>query len=109
VSSVAIKIEGLDKAIHKLERLGTMKPVERGLKTAAVDLKGKVAVYPPVNRRPQPFKTDKQRRYFFGRWARGRSRSHIDAASHLARRRWDARRRGRWGRSGTCQSRSAPT
>ena len=75
MTGASIKIEGLDKAIRKLERLGTMKPVERGLKVAAVDLKGKVAVYPPQKRMPQPFKTAKQRRYFF--WALGEGKIEV--------------------------------
>ena len=67
-----IQIEGLDKAIRKCNAIGSLDIVKAGLKAAGVHVKGKLAQYPPRKYLPQPFKTDKQRRFFFAALRDGR-------------------------------------
>jgi len=65
MSDASIKIEGLDRAIRKCEKIGNLDVVKAGLKAAGVHVKGKIAKYPPRTYVPQPFKTFKQRAWFF--------------------------------------------
>jgi len=64
---ISIKAEGLDELIAKLDSLAAMRRVKAAIKQAGVYLKGKVAEYPTVSRRPNPLiKLDpKVRRGFF--------------------------------------------
>lgn len=62
-----ITLEGYEELVAKLTTLEQMKQMAKAVKAAATHVKGKIATYPPVRRGPQPFKTDKSRRYFF--WA----------------------------------------
>jgi hypothetical protein len=55
------------KAISGLERAKQLRGFKEGLVQAAGFLIGMQANYPPESHRPQPFKSEKQRRYFF--WA----------------------------------------
>ena len=61
----SIQIEGLDRAIRKVERVGNLDIVKAGLKEAGIHVKGKIAQYPPRTYVPQPFKSAKQRAWFF--------------------------------------------
>ena len=62
-----ITIKGLDKLTKKIKNIEGLKPVIAALKAGATHIKGKIAEYPPAERahRPQPFISDKQRRWFF--------------------------------------------
>lgn len=66
-----IRIEGLPELQKIMKKVGSLQPVKTGLKTGAVHVKGKIAKYPQVSRRPQPFKTDLQRRGFFAKLKSG--------------------------------------
>ncbi len=55
------------KILSDLAELGDPKLVTAALLVGGNKLKSIVAEYPPVNRRPQPFKSVKSRKYFF--WA----------------------------------------
>lgn len=60
-----VELKGVKEVEEVLEEAGSLRPFKSGLKAGAFYLKGKFAVYPPVNRRSQPFVSDKQRRGFF--------------------------------------------
>lgn len=60
-------IEGLDALLSKLTKLSETRHLTNGLKLVAAHIVGILQKYPAVSRRPQKFKTAKQRRYFF--WA----------------------------------------
>ena len=66
-----IRIEGLPELQKIMQKLGTLQPVKTGLKSAALHVKGRIAKYPPVSRRPQPFVSDLQRRGFFAKLKSG--------------------------------------
>ncbi len=55
------------KILSDLAELGDPRLVTTALLVGGNKLKSIVSEYPPVNRRPQPFKSVKQRKYFF--WA----------------------------------------
>ena len=67
-----IQIEGLDAAIRKCEKIGKLDVIKAGLKAGGLHVKGKLAQYPPRKYLPQPFKTDKSRRFFFAALKDGR-------------------------------------
>ena len=66
-----LHIEGLDQAIARVKSIGDLKKVKGVLLATGLILKGYLARYPPQRRITRasvygkPFKTDKQRRYFF--------------------------------------------
>ena len=74
MTTSGIEIEGLDAAIRKLTAIGRLDAVKTGMKEAAEHVKGKLGPsnYPPQKHLPQPFKTDKSRRFFFAALADGR-------------------------------------
>ena len=74
MTTSGIKIEGLDKAIRKCEKIGKLDVIKAGMKEAADHVKGKLGKsnYPPRKYLPQPFKTDKSRRFFFAALKDGR-------------------------------------
>ena len=61
----------LEPTIKTLQRIGDKKSRTRALTAAAVVVENQVRTYPPVRKKKQPFKTDKQRRYFFYALKRG--------------------------------------
>lgn len=63
--------EGLDDLLKKLDSIEQLKPIKATLKAAGVQIAGWLAEYPSVSRRPQPFKTAKQRKYFFAAMKKG--------------------------------------
>jgi len=71
MANAKFHIEGLDQLIEKVETLQQLKGLKGVLLAVGETLKGKLSVYPPqksLTRREvygTPFKTDKQRRYFF--------------------------------------------
>jgi len=67
-----IKIEGLDAAIRKCEKIGSLDIVKAGLKEAGTHVKGKIAQYPPRTYVPQPFVSARQKAFFFAALADGR-------------------------------------
>lgn len=62
-----ILIEGLDKLEAKLGRLASVQILAPPMARSLARLNSFMATYPPKRPQPQPFKTDKQRRWFF--WA----------------------------------------
>lgn len=64
-----IRIEGMDELLKQLDALGRPETFDAALDAAALYLKGKADDYPPAANahRPQPFKSDKQRRGFFAK------------------------------------------
>lgn len=68
-----IRIEGLEPLLKKIRSIAELQPVIGGIKAAALHLKGKLAIYPEQKHLTRasvygsPFKSDKQRRFFF--WA----------------------------------------
>ena len=65
-------VSGLDPIIAKLEGLDDPSVFRRPMNQSVLHLHNKVAAYPSGNQhRPQPFKTDKSRRYFFAALKRG--------------------------------------
>lgn len=72
-----IRIEGLPPLLKKIRSLAELQPVVGAIKAAALHLKGKVAVYPEqkhltrVSVYGTPFKSNKQRRFFFAALRKG--------------------------------------
>ena len=66
-----IRIEGLPSLQKIIRDVGSLRPVVVGMKAGAIHLKGKIAKYPQVSRRPQPFVSNKQRRGFFAKLRSG--------------------------------------
>ena len=65
---MTIKLEGLDAIVKKIDSLGKPDVFKQPMKESMIYLNDKVAKYPTNDgHRPQPFKTDKSRRWFF--WA----------------------------------------
>ena len=65
---MATTIRGVVELKRKLAKLVDMRSIVPALEASAVHVKGKVSKYPHGNQhRPQPFKTEKSRRFFF--WA----------------------------------------
>jgi hypothetical protein len=63
---MATEIIGLQKVVLKLEGLDDPAVFIRPMTEATAHIHRKIAQYPPPpGGRPQPFKTEKQRRYFF--------------------------------------------
>ena len=73
MSDASIKIDGMEELLAKIKTLQELKPVIAAMKAAAVYVKGKAAEYPERKTIARasvygtPFKTIKQRRWFF--WA----------------------------------------
>ena len=51
---ITLKIEGAEELLKKLDSIAAMRRVKASVKQAGVFLKGKVANYPTVSRRPNP-------------------------------------------------------
>lgn len=89
---MSIELEGIDALLAKIDTLAKLRFVANAVKLAALHIKGQIAQYPPASRRPQPFKTDKARRYFF--WALGKGeidvpyRRGVSPKSETLGRRW---------------------
>lgn len=65
---MSIEIIGLEAVVRKLNGLDDPQVLIRPMTEAVAHVHNKIAKYPPSpGGRPQPFKTEKQRRYFF--WA----------------------------------------
>ena len=71
MADVGFRIEGLPELQKIMQKVGSLQPVQTGLKSAALYVKGQIAKYPPVSRRPQPFVSDLQRRGFFAKLKSG--------------------------------------
>jgi hypothetical protein len=70
--SYGITIEGLDDLLARLEKISDgSKVLHDGMQRAADMVKGKIKVYPKASGKPQPFKTDKSRRWFFANLREG--------------------------------------
>ena len=72
-----IRVEGLPELLKRITDLQQLRPVKLAVRTAALHVKGKVAVYPQQRRMTRAsvygstFVSDKQRRYFFAALKRG--------------------------------------
>jgi len=55
-------VERLNRKLRRLASAGALRPA---IAEAAAYIKSEAATYPPVRRQSQPFKTERQRRYFF--------------------------------------------
>ena len=64
---MTIRIDGAAELIAKFTRLAQFREASKALQAAALHVKGKIAQYPAERHGPQPFKSDKSRRFFF--WA----------------------------------------
>jgi hypothetical protein len=75
-----------------LARLNDATPMKAGLKAMAGYLRGKMSVYPPSDgsRPPQPFVSEKQRRYFFAALRDGNIKMPYRRSGNLSK---------RWGQS----------
>ena len=65
--TVTIDQKALNSIIRKLESLDDPKVFRIPMDQSVKHLKRRIEKYPPQQSRPQPFKTDKSRRFFF--WA----------------------------------------
>lgn len=65
----SVTIEGLDEL---LKRLDILRPLKDGMKAASIYFVKKVKKYPKASGRPQPFKSDKSRRWFFANLREGK-------------------------------------
>jgi hypothetical protein len=50
----SVEVQGLDKAIKKLDKVAGMGPAKAALKAAGVHIKGKIAKYPPSSAANKP-------------------------------------------------------
>jgi hypothetical protein len=66
-----IQLRGYSELELKLGKITALRWASAGILAAATHLKGKIARYPAVSRRPQPFVSDKQRRGFFAKLRSG--------------------------------------
>lgn len=64
-SGIYIVSDELESIQDRLRTIEQLKRVLAALESATVYLVGILADYPPERHEPQPFKTDKSRRYFF--------------------------------------------
>ena len=71
MADVSIKIEGLDKLVSRLRRVGSLAGVRAAIKGAAIHVLNRMKEYPAARHAPQPFVSDKQRRGFFWHLAQG--------------------------------------
>ena len=64
-------IEGLAQLLVTVDELQDLVPVKAALRAGALHMRGAIAAMPPVSRRSQPLRTEKQRRGFFWRLHHG--------------------------------------
>jgi hypothetical protein len=69
---LSVSVKGVDEVVRKMNRLASMDGAKRGIAAGAALLKAKMADYPPPNPKPQPFKSDKQRRFVMAALREGR-------------------------------------
>jgi hypothetical protein len=62
---MTISLEGMAPLLAKIARVEQLRRVKAAMRAAALHIQGKIATYPGPGHRPQPFKSDKQRRGFF--------------------------------------------
>lgn len=87
---MTVTMSGLDDVIEKLDGLNRPEVFRRPMTQSVNHLQRKLADYPPQVSRPQYFKTDKQRRYFF--WALRKGKITVPyRRSGLLGRRWTTR------------------
>ena len=71
MTRVGVEIKGIPEFNKLMKEVGSLRPFKVGLKAGGFHLKGRIARYPRVSRRPQPFVSDKQRRGFFAKLKSG--------------------------------------
>lgn len=67
-----IQIEGLDRLLTKLDRISSLRVLAPPMAQSLSRLNSFMDDYPPERKRSQPFKSDKQRRFFFAALRDGR-------------------------------------
>lgn len=71
-SGFDIEIKGLEEATKRLEKMGKdVRPTLASGMSDSLAFVHRKTKYPPVVRRPQPFKSDRSRRFFFAALKRG--------------------------------------
>lgn len=94
----SVKIVIDPRLLTVLSALQDQTIIGNALEAGGLYLKGKLAVYPPQRRGKQPFKTDKQRKYFFFALKAGLIdvpyRRGMSPSSQRLSQRWDVQRSG---------------
>lgn len=67
-----IQIEGLDRLLTKLDRISSVRVLYPPMVRSLAKLNSYIATYPKARPQAQPFKSDKQRRFFFAAIKDGR-------------------------------------
>ncbi len=65
MADVSIKVEGLDKLVNRLRKVGSLAGVRAAIRGAAIHVLNRMKEYPVARHAPQPFVSDRQRRGFF--------------------------------------------
>jgi hypothetical protein len=83
---MTVEIRGLDEVVRKLEGLDDPAVFRPPMIQATAHIQRKLADYPAARRRPQPFKSDRQRRFFFAALREGRIQVPYRRTGTLGRR-----------------------
>jgi len=89
MAEIVVALEGVDELLRRLERAASNAVLRAAMERATALIQARLAVYPPAARKPQPFKTDKQRRFFFAALRDGRIEAPYRRTGTLGRR-WTA-------------------
>ncbi len=73
MGDIRLEVAGISRVVRILNPAEWHRAVSSGIMAAALEVKGAAAEYPPdeLAHRPQPFVSDRQRRYFFAALRRG--------------------------------------
>jgi hypothetical protein len=72
MAEIVVAVEGIAELLRRVERAASAAVLRAAMVRATALVQNRLVVYPPAQRRPQPFKTDKQRRFFFAALREGR-------------------------------------
>lgn len=82
------EIRGLDKLLRKLNNLASLRAAKRGLKAAALHIKGKIAKYPPSTEANIPMQPRWYERGYGSKWMTAKGLVHGSKTSETLGRRW---------------------
>lgn len=85
--TATIYIDGLDRLLAKLNRLGKMEDAKTAMQTAAKHVMDKARIYPTYKHIPMRWQSEKQRRWFFAALRTGSIRVPYKRGPNL-RRHW---------------------
>lgn len=85
IPQVTLATKGIDSLIGLLQTLSGSGWMVQAANEAATTIEQELARYPSARRRKQPFKSDKQRRFFFAALADGRIRVPYQRSGALGR------------------------